>query len=713
MDPDIDHVREKRRNLFEGTQGAATGDTQSTNDHVFTGDDDATNQQIDAQDPPLKRLRLSVTPTDSAIMPLADEKTTHAQALQLFVSKLHMKCAKCSQDITEDFQASVEKKPGFSTDCTFVGELSVTGCTKCGHLTCLGCGLLYHHSHEGQPWHCPSGRVVYVWHVLCLHDAHASHNRAVPAAVVWQDSSVSSVVCGQRAKKAGLGTGYSGESEDDGWYGQGLYHSGLLDERPKVDDEAGRAKLRQTALDQSLLIATSAGLCRALLCQKKVAPGSAANHVLDSMLLCSSVLGRLATLVQNATIEDIERCSYFYTSVGSALATLSDYTNECLSVPQQAGGDTRNILDLSFGKSSWTVNSGGLCLANLIENLAVRCRLVLSADGEKSVGAEARQVCNGFVRLANDLVSVSEPEPCGAVQSLLDDDILKVHRYAPDAMQIVNVVPRRMRRLLDELSILKTSLPPGIFVRHCESRLDVLKVLIVGPQGTPYADGLFEFDLFCPSHFPYHPPKMFFRTTNNGTVSFNPNLYAEGKVCLSLLGTYEGEPWNPEQSSLLQLLISVQAMIFCEHPWTNEPGQGSLAGTVYSRRYNFHVRTYTVQYAMVDWLLKLGGREPGIWAKIIADHFAACGCEIVQTVCDWLTEIRAFLPVKFEGTGTVGRVLGRVEPEVQKEEAVEQTVLARLQTLAKEMQGEVVKLVGTSGPEFGDGMFEEILTAGL
>ena len=45
-----------------------------------------------------------------------------------------------------------------------------------------------------------------------------------------------------------------------------------------------------------------------------------------------------------------------------------------------------------------------------------------------------------------------------------------------------------------------------------------------------------------------------FRTTGNGTVRFNPNLYHCGKVCLSLLGTWEGaqgEQWN-ETSTILQ-----------------------------------------------------------------------------------------------------------------------------------------------------------------
>lgn len=66
------------------------------------------------------------------------------------------------------------------------------------------------------------------------------------------------------------------------------------------------------------------------------------------------------------------------------------------------------------------------------------------------------------------------------------------------------------------------------------------KIMIAGPDGTPYAGGLFEFDCLIPLEYPHKPPLMHLRTTGGGTVRFNPNLYNCGKVCLSLLGTWPG-----------------------------------------------------------------------------------------------------------------------------------------------------------------------------
>jgi len=45
-------------------------------------------------------------------------------------------------------------------------------------------------------------------------------------------------------------------------------------------------------------------------------------------------------------------------------------------------------------------------------------------------------------------------------------------------------------------------------------------------------------------------------TTGRHTIRFNPNLYNDGKVCLSVLNTWHGRPeekWNPHTSSLLQV----------------------------------------------------------------------------------------------------------------------------------------------------------------
>ena len=62
-------------------------------------------------------------------------------------------------------------------------------------------------------------------------------------------------------------------------------------------------------------------------------------------------------------------------------------------------------------------------------------------------------------------------------------------------------------------------------------------------------------------------------TTNGGRTRFNPNIYSSGKVCLSILGTWRGEPgeeWSSAQG-LESILLSIQSLM-SSNPYENEPG---------------------------------------------------------------------------------------------------------------------------------------------
>ncbi|CAL2050412.1 unnamed protein product [Caenorhabditis brenneri] len=172
----------------------------------------------------------------------------------------------------------------------------------------------------------------------------------------------------------------------------------------------------------------------------------------------------------------------------------------------------------------------------------------------------------------------------------------------------------RTKRIAKELASIVNSLPlnasNSIYVCYDEGRVDIIKVLISGPDDTPYANGLFEFDIFFPTGYPFSPPKCAFLTTGSGNVRFNPNLYNDGKICLSILGTWEGRPeekWNP-YCSLMQVLVSIQGLIFVKDPYFNEPGferyQGTERGDEYSRKYNLQIEHATLNYAIREQLRK-------------------------------------------------------------------------------------------------------------
>lgn len=68
---------------------------------------------------------------------------------------------------------------------------------------------------------------------------------------------------------------------------------------------------------------------------------------------------------------------------------------------------------------------------------------------------------------------------------------------------------------------------------------------------------------------------------NSGGLRVNPNLYESGRVCLSLLNTWTGtssEVWNPGSSTILQVLLSLQALVLNDRPYFNEAGYDKQMG---------------------------------------------------------------------------------------------------------------------------------------
>ena len=84
----------------------------------------------------------------------------------------------------------------------------------------------------------------------------------------------------------------------------------------------------------------------------------------------------------------------------------------------------------------------------------------------------------------------------------------------------------------------------------------------------------------------------------------------EGRVCLSLLGTWHSqndtESWNPKQSTLLQLFLSIQSLVLTARPYYNEAGFGVQVdlddASVNERLYS--ERAYFLSRGFVKWALE-------------------------------------------------------------------------------------------------------------
>jgi len=198
--------------------------------------------------------------------------------------------------------------------------------------------------------------------------------------------------------------------------------------------------------------------------------------------------------------------------------------------------------------------------------------------------------------------------------------------------------------------LLQAGLPVGIYVAAFAERVDLLRAFVVGPPGTPYQDAAFVFDLQLPPEFPQQPPAVHYLSHGERV---NPNLYENGKVCLSLLGTWTGrqscELWNPESSTVLQVLVSIQALVLCEQPYYNEAGyekqQGTNEGAHHARRYNEGALLLSLKSIMNT--LKY---PTAPFAQLTTLHFRAARRRIVGC-CRKLVELKAESPPP-SATGT-------------------------------------------------------------
>ncbi|XP_024991051.1 putative ubiquitin-conjugating enzyme E2 38 [Cynara cardunculus var. scolymus] len=219
------------------------------------------------------------------------------------------------------------------------------------------------------------------------------------------------------------------------------------------------------------------------------------------------------------------------------------------------------------------------------------------------------------------------------------------------------------KKIQDEWKILENNLPDTIFVRAYETRMDLLRAVVVGAAGTPYHDGLFVFDMHLPPTYPDSPPMVYYYSRG---LRLNPNLYESGKVCLSLLNTWAGignENWVPNRSTMLQVLLSIQALILNDKPFFNEPGHDDMypgaVGEKKSKIYN--ERTFILSLKTMMYTL---GRPPKHFEDLVVGHFRSRAHAILSACRAYMEGFEVGLMVnggeKKDGSKTFKADVGRM-----------------------------------------------------
>jgi hypothetical protein len=272
----------------------------------------------------------------------------------------------------------------------------------------------------------------------------------------------------------------------------------------------------------------------------------------------STVLDKVGELLRNDDMKNVTQRHHLYQRVLNfvqALAKSPLYSNVVLR-DRRVKEPEAMLYPISQGKKTFKPKESNPPVIFYLKDLSTQAQVILKAahmaPGEyrSQEGQLQVSLCKQIVDLQRALppglsiaqaraqpstnqtttyVSLAQYHKEHCSEEIADQVMSQIHCYWGEAMYYTGHVPGRMKKLVEQVANLKTSLPPGIFIRYASSRPDLIKALIIGPADTPYENGLFEFDILCPMNYPLGPPIVQLRTTGGGRVSFNPNLYANGK----------------------------------------------------------------------------------------------------------------------------------------------------------------------------------------
>ncbi|KAI3459207.1 hypothetical protein Pfo_015870 [Paulownia fortunei] len=220
------------------------------------------------------------------------------------------------------------------------------------------------------------------------------------------------------------------------------------------------------------------------------------------------------------------------------------------------------------------------------------------------------------------------------VPEATDHHYLQSHKSAKDKKCFKDGNTSVYAKIMKEWKILQTNLPESIYVQVYETRIDLLRAVIIGSAGTPYHDGLFFFDILLPSDYPIQPPKVHY---HSHSYRLNPNLYADGTVCLSLINTWGGskaEKWT-QQSTILQILVSIQGLVLNERPFFNEPayeGGKKSKSSWMSKSIDYNQEVFILSCKT---MLQIMQKPPQNFESFVAQHFRVRKASILAAIEDY------------------------------------------------------------------------------
>ena len=225
-----------------------------------------------------------------------------------------------------------------------------------------------------------------------------------------------------------------------------------------------------------------------------------------------------------------------------------------------------------------------------------------------------------------------------------------------------------MNRVMREIRTIQES--TELWIDFDEKDVRTFKIMFFGPPDSVYHHGIFMFQVTIPENYPFEPPAVLFLTGGIIDGRIHPNLYKEGKVCLSILNTWGGKEWSP-LLTLEKIFITIRALLD-NNPICYEPSyEGMSLQTTKSKSYAINATYYNLKsiYMFYSEPSLFGGFTP-----IISDYLTENKQTVLTFVDEFLQKIESYTQSTqslqtFHHNGTISiPLLTKLRKYIMKEE---------------------------------------------
>ncbi|KAG8434031.1 hypothetical protein GDO86_012406 [Hymenochirus boettgeri] len=162
---------------------------------------------------------------------------------------------------------------------------------------------------------------------------------------------------------------------------------------------------------------------------------------------------------------------------------------------------------------------------------------------------------------------------------------------------VENLPPHIIRQVYKEVSTLTCDPPEGIKIIPNEEDITDVQVSIEGPEGTPYAGGIFRMKLILGKDFPAAPPKGYFLTK-----IFHPNVSTNGEICVNVLK----KDWKAELG-IRHVLLTIKCLLIHPNP---ESALNEEAGRLLLENYEEYASRARLMTEIHAQASSLRGKDP-------------------------------------------------------------------------------------------------------